>query len=232
VRVTAVSFDFTGTLAGLSRLGEVYAQVLRRHGVEVAPERVGPAVQEIWQELSFRVPLGQERFGGHPDGAVGFWRQLLEAVCRRLELPAPTAFAAAELYERFAHPEPWDLFPDVRPCLAALREGGLRLAVVSNFDQRLPRLLSGLELKDCFEAVVYSAAVGVEKPHPAIFEALLEELALPPAAVLHVGDSQREDLEGAQAVGLRAMLLDRAGGRGGLPTLAELPPRLGLAGHA
>lgn len=228
MKVAAVSFDFTGTLVGLSRLGEVYAEVLGRHGVEVTPERIGPAVHQIWQELSFRVPLGEERFGAHPDGAVGYWRQLLEAVCRRLELPAPTAFAAAELFERFAQPAPWDLFPDVRPCLGALRGAGLRLAVVSNFDARLPRLLAGLELAAYFEVVVYSAAAGVEKPHPAIFEALLEELALPAAAVLHVGDRRREDLEGAQAAGLQALLLDRARGRGELATLDELPAHLGL----
>jgi putative hydrolase of the HAD superfamily len=228
VRVAAVSFDFTGTLAEPASPAEIYAEVLGRHGIEVRSAVLGPAVAQLWQELSFTVPLGVDRFGTHPEGATGFWKELLEAVCRRLELPAPSPFAAAELYQRFSRPEAWVLYPDALPCLLELRQRGVRLAVTSNFDPRLPDLLASLSLAPHLETVIYSAGAGVEKPHPAIFEALLRELSLPAAAVLHVGDRRREDVEGAFGAGLQALLLDRSGDHGDLASLAELPERLRL----
>jgi putative hydrolase of the HAD superfamily len=51
--------------------------------------------------------------------------------------------------------------------------------------------------------------VGVEKPHPRIFERALSDLEAEPAGALHVGDSLRQDVEGALAVGMEALLLVR-----------------------
>ena len=223
--VRAVSFDVTGTLLALPRLGEIYAEAFRRHGhaADAAPmDRVVPAV---WQELSIRTQLGEDRFAAHPEGAKGFWRELVARVAAHLELPAPTPFLAAELFERFAHADAWEVHADARAVLPALRAAGLRLAVVSNFDARLPRLLADCGL-DGFEAVVYSEEVGVEKPHPAIFEELLARLALPAARVLHIGDSRRDDVEGARALGMQALWLSRDTSRGDLRTLHELGERL------
>ena len=100
--------------------------------------------------------------------------------------------------------------------------------MVSNWDERLPRLLAALGLAGHFEAVVVSAEVGVEKPHPRIFEAALERLALAADEVVHVGDHAVEDVEGARAVGLRALRLARDGG-GDLASLEELPAALARA---
>ena len=114
------------------------------------------------------------------------------------------------------------------PTFTELRRRGFRLGVISNFDERLPRLLDALGLAAHLDAAVHSSAVGVEKPHPAIFEQLLHDLELPPAAVVHVGDSRRDDVEGAQAIGLHGLLLDRRG-HGDLARLDELLDQLDLA---
>jgi putative hydrolase of the HAD superfamily len=228
--VSAVSFDVTGTLLGLPRLHHIYAETFARHGCPVAPSRFAEVVPAVWQELSIRTQLGEDRFSAHPEGAKGFWRELVARVAAHLALEPPTPFLAAELFERFAHAEAWEVFADARAALPALRAAGLRLAVVSNFDARLPRLLADAGLADLFEAVVYSEEVGVEKPHPAIFEELLERLQLQPPRVLHVGDSRRDDVEGARAVGMRALWLTRAAPdrpvRGDLGSLYELHGRL------
>ena len=220
--VAAVSFDVTGTLLGLPRLGEIYAEAFRRHGHAVDASTMAKVVLAVWQELSIRTRLGEDRFSAHPEGAKGFWRELIGRVAAHLELPAPTPFLAAELFERFAHVEAWEVYADAVAVLPALRAAGLRLGVVSNFDARLPRLLADCGLAESFEAVVYSEEVGVEKPHPAIFEELLERLELPAASVLHVGDGRRDDVEGARAVGMEALWLTRDSARGDLRTLAEL----------
>jgi putative hydrolase of the HAD superfamily len=224
----AVSFDVTGTLLGLPRLGEIYAESFQRHGLQVEAKSLGQVVSAVWQEFSIRTRLGEDRFSAHPEGAKGFWRELVGRVAARLELPPPTPFLAAELFDRFARADAWEVFEDVRTALPALRAAGLRLAVLSNFDARLPRLLADAGLADGFDAIVYSEEVGVEKPHPAIFEEVLERLELPAARVLHVGDSRRDDVEGARAVGMQALWLTRGSRRGDLASLAELPARLGV----
>jgi putative hydrolase of the HAD superfamily len=219
-------------LLGLPRLGSIYAEVFARHGLDVDPLAIADVVREVWQELGIRTRLGEDRFSSHPEGAKGFWRELVARVAARLALPPPSPFLAAELYERFAAGDSWEVFAEVPALLSSLRAAGLRLAVTSNFDGRLPRLLDETALRGHFEVVVYSAEVGVEKPHPAIFEELLGALKLPPEDVLHVGDSRRDDVEGALAVGMQAMWLTRGSSRGDLSSLAELPLRLGLAGRA
>ena len=225
----AVSFDVTGTLLGAPRLGEIYAGAFARHGIAAPAVALAGMVREVWQEASVRTALGECRFTSHPEGAKGFWRDVVSRVAERLELPAPTPFLAAELYERFAHADAWEVFPDAPPALAEIRRAGIRVAVVSNFDGRLPRLLAETALAAGLEAIVYSEDVGVEKPHPAIFEELLGVLGLPAAAVVHVGDSRRDDVEGAAAVGMRGLWLTRGSSRGDLATLRELPDRLRAA---
>ncbi|HEV8630992.1 MAG TPA: HAD-IA family hydrolase [Thermoanaerobaculia bacterium] len=222
----AISFDVTGTLLGLPRLGEIYAESFGRHGLPAPAAAFAPVVREVWQEFSIRTPLGEDRFSAHPEGARGFWRELVARVAARLGLATPTPFLAAELYERFAHADAWEVFEDARATLPRLRAAGLRLAVASNFDGRLPRLLADAGLGDFFDTIVFSEEVGVEKPHPALFEELLERLALPAGRVVHVGDSRRDDVEGARAVSLQALWLTRDSPRGDVRSLAELPARL------
>jgi putative hydrolase of the HAD superfamily len=206
-----VTFDATGTLFHCPRLGAIYSEVLGRHGVAVAPDEVARLVAEVWQEMSCRAEPGSDRFSSHPEGPRGWWARFLGRVCERLEAPAPSRFAAAELYQRFAHGEAWEVYPEVPEVLSALRGLGLRLAVAANWDPRLPYLLGELALAPHFDAVVTSAEVGAEKPDRRVFSAALERLGVEPAAALHVGDRRLEDLEGAMAAGMRALLVDRHG---------------------
>jgi len=223
--IRAVTLDANHTLFEATDLGGEYARVLARHGVEIAAADAGAAIAVAWSEFSCAADPARDRFAAHPGGGRGFWRRFVERVCALAGAPSPSPFAAAELYERFAGAAPYRVFADVEPALAELRRGGARLAVVSNWDARLPRLLAELGLARHFEAVVASEEVGCEKPHPALFAAALERLALPAGAVLHVGDRALEDVEGARAAGLHALRLDRGGG-GDLARLTELPGRL------
>lgn len=210
--IKAVTLDVAGTLIHCPAAGQIYAETLRRHALEVEASQVSRLIPVVWQELDCLSRLGEDRFAAHPGGARGWWQRFLERLCEHLGTAPPSPFAAAELFERFARADAWQVFPEVEESLADLSSAGLRLAVISNFDDRLPQLLARLGLARWFEAVVYSAAAGSEKPHPEIFHRALAELELPPAAALHVGDRRRDDLEGALAVGMKALLLDRRGG--------------------
>ncbi len=233
----AVTFDATGTLFHVPRLAEIYREVLARHGIVAAPLDLAGLIPRVWQELACAVELGSDRFAAHPEGARGWWRRFLERLCEHLEAPPPSPFAAAELYARFARGDAYRVFPEVPGVLAALAARGVPLGVVSNWDGRLPGVLADLGLARFFDVVVVSYEVGVEKPHPAIFERALDALGLPPEQVLHVGDRVREDVEGALALGMEALLLVRpdtpegrkvAAASGGGGDLADLTPLPGL----
>ena len=219
--IRAVTFDATGTLFHCPRLGGVYAEVLARHGIDVSAARAGELIREIWTEFDCAVRDDRDRFAAHPDGPRGFWRRFLERFCEHLGVPAATPFAAAELYDRFARAAAWELYEDVAPTLEALAAEDLTLAVIANWDPRLPGLLEELGIAGRFAEIVYSAEVGFEKPHPGIFESALARLAVEPEEVLHVGDDRRRDVEGAQALGMNAVLLDRSGA-GEIRSLGEV----------
>jgi putative hydrolase of the HAD superfamily len=205
----AVTFDATGTLFHGPRRGEIYAEVLGRHGVVVAPGEAERLISLVWQEMGCLAEPGSDRFSSHPEGARGWWARFAGRLCEHLGAPPPSRFAAAELYQRFAHAEAWEVYPEVPEALAALRRQGLRLAVVANWDERLPPLLDELGLAGYLDAVVTSAEIGVEKPDRRIFLAALARLGVSPGEALHAGDRQLEDVEGAVAAGMRALRIVR-----------------------
>lgn len=226
IRAVAVSLDVTGTLIHSPRLSDLYSEVLLRHGTDIPAERLRVLIPTVWQELSCRVESDRDRFGQHPDGERGWWNDYLQRICDYEEVPHPGPFAAAELYERFARRDAWEVYEDARPALATLEERGFRMVLTSNWDLRLPKLLERLDLRRHFEGLVFSAEVGYEKPHRAVFETTLAALELAASEVVHVGDRQLDDVEGAEAVGIRGLLLDRRRGAGDLSDLRELPERL------
>jgi HAD superfamily hydrolase (TIGR01549 family) len=116
-------------------------------------------------------------------------------------------------------------FDDAAPALAALHGRGLRLVCVSNWDVSLVEVLEGVGLLGLLDDVVTSAQVGVRKPEVAIFEAALRAAGSEAGGALHVGDTREEDIDGARAAGIRALLLDRDGA-GDIASLAEIERRL------
>ena len=111
------------------------------------------------------------------------------------------------------------------PALRGLRDRGLRIGVVSNFDGRLPGLLAGLGV--AADAVVWSTRASAAKPARAIFAAAASALGVPLDQLCHVGDDLVADVRGAEAAGAQAIHLDRTGARPESPTtLVALSDRL------
>ncbi len=115
----------------------------------------------------------------------------------------------------------FDPFPDAPPFLAALRERGLKLVCVSNWDVSLGDVLERCGLAAALDGVVSSAEVGASKPDPAVFERALEIAGTTASRALHVGDTVEEDVAGARAAGIRVLHLDRDGG-GDIASLSEV----------
>jgi putative hydrolase of the HAD superfamily len=116
-------------------------------------------------------------------------------------------------------------FPDAAPALATLRERGLVLVAVSNWDISLPEVLARCGLAVAVDGVVSSAGAGARKPDPAIFGPALSLAGCAPEEAVHVGDTPEEDEEAARAAGIRCLIVDRAGG-GDIASLAEIVEHL------
>jgi len=211
--IRAVLFDAGGTLVrAYPSVGHVYAAEAKRFGVEITPESLSQHFSEAWRRLRpqdnhespFRTSETHER---------AWWRSLVEAVFDvagvRDEFENRFDAFFDSLYERFESPEVWQVFDDVVPTLDALDEAGIRVAVVSNWDSRLPRLLKAIGLANRFEFILTSAEAGYSKPHAAIFEMATKRLGLPSTEVMNVGDSEAEDVVGARRAGLHAACIDR-----------------------
>jgi putative hydrolase of the HAD superfamily len=226
--IRAVTLDAAGTLfAPREPVGRTYARLAREAGIAVDAAEV---------EERFRGALGAAPPLAFPDAAgeeltrreLAWWRDVVRASFGTgADHPAFEGCFRA-LYRHYADGPAWAVFPDVMPTLRALRTRGLRLAVVSNFDGRLPGLLAELGLSPLFDAVVWSTAAGAAKPAAAIFRHAARALAVPIDAICHVGDDLEADVRGARAAGATAIALNRSGTiAGDIATLADLPPRFG-----
>jgi putative hydrolase of the HAD superfamily len=211
--IKAVFFDAGGTLiAPRLSFSEIYSRVLVPLGISAAAGDFQEAALETWAEFDALVGSGRDRYSHFEGGEREYWRRFVRRVLEHLSQAEKAEEAAEALNETFSDPGVWSVFPEVRPTLHALHERGVRLGIISNWDSRLRRILSGLGLEEEFETIVVSCEVGAEKPAAAIFARALENLGLDePSQALHVGDDARSDYEGARAAGIEPVLLVRDG---------------------
>ncbi len=195
----AVTFDVGGTMIRpWPSVGHIYSEVAARHGLG---HLTAASLEERFRSVWARKPqLAETRSG---------WEQLVDEAFADLAPSSPSRTFFAELYDRFAAPEAWRIYDDVPPVLERLAADGFRLAVVSNWDDRLRGLLQGLGLDSRFETIVVSCEVGCRKPERGIFDEAVRRLGLPAGQILHIGDSLEMDLLGARNAGLQALQIDR-----------------------
>lgn len=207
-KISGVFFDAGNTLLRVHpSIGEVYSEAAAQFGVQLTPEQIERSFQEQWKST---LPLVSNE--GHRltyEKERDWWRYIVRQVFKDLiEFDDFEAFFDS-LYERFARTDSWRLYEDVILVLNHLRDSGRKLAIISNWDSRLPSLCDQLGITSFFETVVVSALVGYEKPHPAIFQIALERTGLSPQEVLYIGDDPFLDYQAARKADLQALHLDR-----------------------
>jgi putative hydrolase of the HAD superfamily len=232
MRYPFVLLDVGETLIGPRvSYGAIYAEVLADLGLELSAEGLDDGIREASRELRREIPPGTDRFSHFPGGEAELW---LRFARRSIGLAAGqaidrgfAALALEALRERFKRADTWVVYEDVRPTLESLKGQGCSLAVVSNWDSRLPGLLKRLGLEHWFEVLGVSHLEGVEKPNPELFRRVLDRLDARAEQALHVGNLPEEDLEGARAAGIDGLLVDRKGTLDGdwptIPDLRRLP---------
>ncbi len=136
----------------------------------------------------------------------GTTEQLVRSVADRTHLDVEGALAA--------YHQAWSVTvehdPAALPVLTGLRERGLRTGLLSNthWPRALhDRWLAEAGLLDLLDVRLYTSEMGHLKPHPEAFGALLDAVDVPASAAVFVGDRPRDDVSGAQGVGMRAVLM-------------------------
>jgi putative hydrolase of the HAD superfamily len=208
VPTRAVLLDALGTLVELDDPApRLRAALARRAGIDVG---LAAAERGFGAEIGYYLA---NQMRGADRAGLELLRddcaEAMRAAIGRDELDHATVRAA--MLEALA----FRTFPDVPPALRELRARGLTLVVVSNWDCSLSEWLDRAGVGGLVDGAVSSAVVGEAKPAPAVFEAGLELAGCAAGEALFVGDSVENDVRGAEAVGLRALLVQRAG---------DLPP--------
>ena len=197
--IKVVLFDVGGTLIHAHpSVGGIYSKVAARHGVQAPAEILNERFEQAWGPA--------KKLGSSIE--KGWWRGLVQKVFEPYTIPDGETFFD-DLYDSFREPESWEIYPDVISTLDQLKEKGVRLAIASNWDERLPPLLDALDLARHFEKKFISFDVGVAKPDRRFFQRALDDMRSDPIETAHVGDDPEEDIKGAESAGIRAYLINR-----------------------
>jgi FMN hydrolase / 5-amino-6-(5-phospho-D-ribitylamino)uracil phosphatase len=224
LKLEAVLFDVDFTIAKPGPLlgPEGYRDAGRRYGLELDPERYVEARAAALLDLEHHPELDHDE---------EVWVRFTEDIVRGMGGEGTSCRAVAEaITEGWLHSENFEVYEDVLPVFALLREKGLKVGLVSNTSRDLDAFVRHHQLE--VDAWVSSGVHGKVKPSPTIFKAVLELLGVEPGAAVMVGDSPDDDIAGAEAIGMRALLIDREGKHGredALPTLLALPSALGIS---
>ena len=228
--IDAVLLDGLGTLVALEPPWPRLVERLRdARGVELS---LVDAKRAFRAEIAYYRAHHQE--GRDPGALEDLRRRCAEVLRAQLPAQAVEALSLEQLTAAMLDALRFGAYHEVPAALAWLRARGLTLVVVSNWDVSLPVVLRNVGLEGMVDAVVTSAEVGHPKPAPEIFAAALALAGCAPGRAVHVGDSLDQDIHGALAAGIPAVLLRRDDAEPGEPpptvpsisSLAQLPPLL------
>jgi putative hydrolase of the HAD superfamily len=199
----AVLIDVLGTLVYLDEPGPHLRAELAKRDIRVSEEEASAA---IGAEIGYY--LAHHMDGATSDGLEDLRDRCADEIVRTLGLDAEHH---AEVRPAMLDALVFTPFDDVVPALRELRDRGLTVVAASNWDCSLSDAIERIGLGELLDGAVSSAVAGVAKPDPAVFRAALRVAGCEPEEALFVGDSLENDVRGAEAVGMRGVLLLRDG---------------------
>lgn len=226
-----IFLDAGGTLIKVKgTVGDVYASTAARHGFIISPGDINIAFKSAFEKAP---PLA---FPGTPKHQLTkkeheWWMAVVRDAFSLIGVDKtdqrfPALFQ--DLFQAFEGSDEWELYPEVIEVLDKLKKSGIPLGVISNFDSRLTKILSDLQIEHFFTSVTISTLEGFAKPEKQIFQHALLKHKVKPHEALHIGDSLRDDVEGGEKAGLVTIHLDRekpldnSNNYSVIPTLREL----------
>jgi len=192
--IKAITFDAYGTLLRNEGLGLIPRQIVADHALSVPADDVWRVWSELYFEATQRTPFRTLR---QIEG------EILPRVLAHFSITADAAPYVELFFQQTTNVE---LYPESLDVLSAL--GTIHPVILSNADhEHVAAWTFTLPMR----FILISETVGAYKPHRRMFEAALEQLGLSPYEVLHVGDSDVDDVKGAKAAGLRVAWVNRDG---------------------
>ncbi|HZB78323.1 MAG TPA: HAD family hydrolase [Actinomycetota bacterium] len=208
MRIRAVFFDVGETLVHVDpSFADLFVTVLAGAGHRRSGDEVRGASAHIYARFSEAARDGS-MWTTSPERSREFWTSVYERMLKELRVSDDDGLAAT-LYREFTRMENYVLFDDVRPAIAALRQAGLILGVVSNFEAWLEEWFGVHELVETFPVRVISGIEGIEKPDERIFELALRRAGVDATASAYVGDNPEFDVDPPAALGMFPVLVDR-----------------------
>ncbi len=209
--IKIVFFDLFQTLVDYEPLREeLQARALADFGIKVAADTLrwplAVADEYIYQEMA-RSSLSRRS----KEAQMAVWTGYESRLLAEAGIEVDRAVILGLLDKMRGFDTQMVLYDDVLPALTDLKERGIRLGLISNFDQDITALFEKLGLSPLLEVVVTSQDAGYNKPHPEIFKAALQRAGVDAAEAAYVGDQYQVDVEGANGVGMKGILLDRNG---------------------
>jgi putative hydrolase of the HAD superfamily len=204
--IRAVFFDAVGTLLfPTPSATTMYAEVAARHGMTVDADEVR---NRLWEKFREEEEIDRKAMWLTSEHREQHrWRNIVQHC-----LPGSSEVLFQELYQHFAQPHAWSLAPGTGNVLHELKMRGFIVGLASNYDSRLSAVVAGhAELLHLKNSVIISSLVGWRKPAPEFFAAVVQSAECDPSEILFVGDDLENDVAGANAAGMRAVLIDPEG---------------------
>ncbi|EAZ90991.1 HAD-IA family hydrolase [Crocosphaera chwakensis] len=207
-----IFFDAVGTLFGVKgSVGEVYSYLASQVGIKCDPQTLETSFFKQFKKAEPLAFPGVEIMA-IPDLEYEWWYRVAYDTYKEAEVIDQFKDFAGffrQLYNYFATPHPWFLYKDVFPALQHWQKQGIPLGIISNFDSRIYEVLDIFGLTNFFQTITISSTTGIAKPDPNIFIEALKKHQCKPEEAWHIGDSKKEDYEGAKSAGLNPFLLER-----------------------
>ncbi|MEO0867118.1 MAG: HAD family hydrolase [Cyanobacteria bacterium J06642_11] len=207
-----IFLDAVGTLFGVKgSVGEVYQALAQEAGVTASAQELD---QAFYKSFATAPPMTFPDLSrvDVPHHEYLWWLAIAKDTFQQAGIFHQFADFEAffgDVYQHFATSAPWVIYQDTISSLQRWQELGIPLGVISNFDSRIYSVLDALDLTQYFQSITISTEAGAAKPDPLIFTTALQKHGCRPMDAWHVGDSRKDDLQGAKAAGLKSIWLKR-----------------------
>ena len=209
--IKVITFDFYNTLVKFwPPLEDIQLASCQKMGLTVSRDAIrrGYAKADIlFNRANEEEPLSLRS----PEQRQAFFAEYEQLILDTAGVPVSRRLAREIWALAIAVPKEFTPFEETVLTLDALKKKGYRLGIITNLRADLEPLIQKTGLSGRLDFCVNSTLVGLEKPHPPIFQEAIRRSGAEPGEVLHVGDQVRSDVAGAKAMGMRAALLDRGG---------------------
>ncbi|XP_076090742.1 haloacid dehalogenase-like hydrolase domain-containing protein 3 [Mytilus galloprovincialis] len=205
--IKLLTLDATNTVIRvLGGVGHQYASTASIYGIKADPEKLDVSFRTKWKEHNLKYPNY-----GVSSGITshGWWNELVKQtfISSGYADTEVLSKVATHLYLHFKTNKGWEVLPNSQNVLQDVKSKGIKLGVISNFDERLETVLSSLGLLHYFDFVLCSRLAGHAKPQPQIYEKALELSGISASDALHVGDHIDNDYMGPRNIGMSSVLL-------------------------